>query len=116
MDDALGMQRRFPLGDHGLSIVLGALFLTSWLGQLITQAIEFGNEAASHGQEFGWSEFLPAFGQATFENWQSEFLQLFSFVVLATYFIHRDSPQSRDGDDDMRDQLDRIEALLNDDR
>lgn len=105
-------RRRPPLGEFGLSIVLGVLFLLSWLGQLVFQAVEVGNEAVAHGQEFAWSDFWPAFLQATFENWQSEFLQLFSFVVLATYFIHRDSPQSRDGNDEMKAQLDRIEALL----
>lgn len=100
------------LGDFGLSLVLGGLFLASWLGQFLVQLVEVGNEATAHGQEFTWSEFWPAFWQATFENWQSEFLQLLSFVVLATYFIHRGSPQSRDGDDEMKEQLDRIEELL----
>lgn len=104
-------QRR-PLGDFGLSLVLGALFLASWIGQFFVQMVEVGNEAVAHGQEFAWAEFWPAFWQATLENWQSEFLQLFSFVVLATYFVHRDSPQSRDGDDQMKAQLDRIEGLL----
>lgn len=106
------MAKKRPLGDYGLSIVLGALFLLSWLGQFVAQVMEVRLEAEAHGQEFGWAEFFPAFWQATFENWQSEFLQLFSFVVLATYFVHRGSPQSRDGDDEMKGQLDRIEALL----
>jgi hypothetical protein len=106
------MTRKRPLGDYGLSIILIGLFFLSWIGQFVTQAIEVSHEAQVHGQQFDWAEFWPAFWQATFENWQSEFLQLFSFVVLATYFVHRDSPQSRDGDDDMKEQLDRIEAHL----
>jgi hypothetical protein len=28
------------------------------------------------------------FGLSTFENWQSEFLQLFSFVVFSAILIH----------------------------
>ena len=35
-------------------------------------------------------------------NWQSEFLQLLAFVVLTTYFIHRGSHESRDGDDELK--------------
>jgi hypothetical protein len=106
------MAERRPLGDYGLSIALGALFVASWAGQFVVQVALVRNEAETHGQEFEWSEFWTHFGQATLENWQSEFLQLFSFVVLATYLIHRDSPQSRDGDDQVKKQLDRIETLL----
>lgn len=49
---------------------------------------------------------------ATLENWQSEFLQLFTFVVLATYLIHKESPQSRDGTDEMRKILKDIQKKL----
>ena len=35
------------------------------------------------------------------ENWQSEFLQLLSFVVLTTFLIHRHSHESRDSQDEM---------------
>lgn len=109
---AMETRRKWPLGNYGLSLMLGGLFLLSWLGQFVSQAVEMGNEAVAHGQQFAWADFWPAFWQSTFENWQSEFLQLLSFVVLATYLVHRDSPQSRDGDDAMKEQLDRIEALL----
>jgi len=34
------------------------------------------NEAEQHGQAFTWSDFFPQFFSSTFENWQSEFLQL----------------------------------------
>jgi hypothetical protein len=36
------------------------------------------------------------------ENWQSEFLQLLTFVVLTTFLIHRNSHESRDSDDEMQ--------------
>jgi SNF2 family DNA or RNA helicase len=47
-------------------------------------------------------EFINAFMSSTLENWQSEFLQLFSFVVLATYLIHKGSPQSKDSDEEVK--------------
>jgi len=34
------------------------------------------NEAEQHGQAFTWWDFFPQFFSSTFENWQSEFLQL----------------------------------------
>jgi hypothetical protein len=37
------------------------------------------------------------FGQWTLENWQSEFLQLFSFVVVSAVLIHHGSSESKDG-------------------
>ncbi|HKI27918.1 MAG TPA: DUF6766 family protein, partial [Actinomycetota bacterium] len=46
------------------------------------------------------------------ENWQSEFLQLFSFVVLAAAFIHRGSSESRDSDDRMEQMLKEIKAKI----
>lgn len=54
-----------------------------------------------HGNVAQDEDFLDTFLSATLENWQSEFLQLFSFVVLATYFIHKGSPQSRDSEDEV---------------
>ena len=34
------------------------------------------NQAEQHGQSFEWAQFFPQFFASTFENWQSEFLQL----------------------------------------
>jgi hypothetical protein len=98
--------------DYSLSIVLFILFLGSWIGQFFFQLVEAANEAKTHGEEFAWSDFWPRFGQATFENWQSEFLQLLTFVVLTAYLMHRGSPESRDSDDQMQASLARIEKRL----
>jgi hypothetical protein len=67
------------------------------------------------GQEpelLGPSGYVWRWGQATFENWQSEFLQLLAFVVLTSFLIHRGSHESKDGDDELRATLDRVEARL----
>ncbi|MDQ3946596.1 MAG: hypothetical protein M3357_15880 [Actinomycetota bacterium] len=103
---------RWPLGDYGLSIVLGFLFLASWIGQFFAELIKVGNEARAHGEAFSMSEFWPTFWQSTLENWQSEFLQLLTFVVLTAYLIHRGSAESKDSDEDMQAALERIEARL----
>jgi hypothetical protein len=51
-------------------------------------------------------------GQSTLENWQSEFLQLFSFVVFSAILIHSGSAESRDGTDRIEEAVKRIEARL----
>ena len=48
--------------------------------------------------------------QATFENWQSEFLQVFVFIVLTTFLVHRKSHESPDTDYETEAALRRIEA------
>ena len=101
--------------DYSLSIVLGLLFIGSWLVQTVMGWVEFVSEQAEHGQvaeAFGPDGYIWRWGQATFENWQSEFLQLFTFVVLTTFLIHRHSHESKDTDDEMQAQLNRIEEQL----
>ena len=88
--------------DYSLSITLALLFVASWVLQLIFQVV-IGGE--------GITQFLAS----TFEHWQSEFIQLFAFVVLATYFIHKGSPIDRkDGDERIGHKLDEVLARLND--
>ena len=41
--------------------------------------------------------FLPLWIGRTAENWQSEFLQLLTFVVATAYLIHKGSHESKDG-------------------
>jgi hypothetical protein len=104
--------RRHPLGDRGLGIVLLVLFLVSWIGQFFVQLVVVRNEASEHGQPFQWGDFLAQFWHSTLENWQSEFLQLLTFVVLTTYLIYRGSHESKDADLETDATLERIEAKL----
>lgn len=98
--------------DFGLSIALAILFLSSWGAQAITQWQEFTDEQATHQQEASPGDFAAAFATSTLENWQSEFLQLFSFVVLSAMLIHRGSAESKDSDDRIEESLARIEKTL----
>jgi hypothetical protein len=68
--------------------VLLALFLTSWAAHFVSMMVEVGNEARQHGQAFSMSEFLPQFWSATFENWQSEWLQLLVQAVVLLGMKH----------------------------
>lgn len=92
--------------NYNLSIVLAILFILSWFGQFIFQYFEVINEQANLGHSFKVTEFLASFFQSTFENWQSEFLQLLTMVVLTSFLIHKGSHESKDNDE-------RVEQLLN---
>jgi hypothetical protein len=103
--------------DYGLSIALIALFVVSWTLQTWMGWVEFVSEQAAHNQTaeaFGPDGYFWRWGQATFENWQSEFLQVFVFIVLTTFLVHRKSHESPDTDYDTEAALRRIEAKLQD--
>jgi hypothetical protein len=103
------------LRDRSLGIVLLVIFLVSWVLQGWTGWHEFEAQQTEHDQTatfWGQSGYIWSFLQATLENWQSEFLQLLTFVVLTSFLIWRGSPESREGQDEMMDTLKRIEARL----
>lgn len=101
---------------YNLSIVLAILFLSAWGTQFLVQLKKMHKEVESKGQAFDWGEFWPEFWTSTLENWQSEFLQLLTFVVLTGFLIHRGSPESRDGEDRVEKKIDQILKILKKDR
>ncbi len=101
--------------NYGLSITLVVLFVVSWALQTWMGWNEFVAEQREHGQTaqaFGEEGYFWRWGQATFENWQSEFLQVFVFIVLTTFLVHNKSHESPDTDYDTEAALRRIEARL----
>ena len=93
---------------YGFAIVTGLFFLVSWSGQFVTQLLVEQGEAEQHGQSFEWSQFFAQFFASTFENWQSEFLQLLWQVVGLAYFLYVGSPSSKENDDRMEAKLDAL--------
>ncbi len=101
--------------NYSLSITLAVLFIVSWLLQTWSGWMEFAAEQQQHEQAaavFGPDGYIWRWAEATMENWQSEFLQLFTFVVLTTFLVHRHSHESRDTDEEMQASLQRIEQQL----
>jgi hypothetical protein len=101
--------------DFGLSITLAVMFIGAWALQTWTGWAAFAADQAAHGEvatAFGDGGYVWDWAQSTFENWQSEFLQIFVFIVLTTFLVHRRSHESPDTDYDTEASLRRIEAKL----
>jgi hypothetical protein len=98
--------------NFGLSIALALLFFVSWIGQAVAEWGAYRHEQQDHNEPVQLSEYFVQFGQSTLENWQSEFLQLFSFVVLAAILIHRGSAESKDSEDRIEAKIDDITKRL----
>jgi hypothetical protein len=109
---------RRVLRDNALSITMFALFLIFLAAQSVAGWKTNNNENEQHHQPpESYTEYLAsgAFVEATFENWESEFLQMGAYVLLTAFLIQKGSPESKnpDGDDsdqDPREQRDDPEA------
>jgi hypothetical protein len=85
--------------NNGLSIVLFALFALSFGGQYFTGFHEHNQDQIDHGQpQVGYVEYLGEghFIEATFENWESEFLQMAAYVVLTIFLYQKGSSESKE--------------------
>jgi hypothetical protein len=89
---------RTTLYSNSLIIAMTLVFLGSWFGQSVTGWTEFNHEQHDHGEAgLSWLGYIGSsnFWEATFQNWQSEFLAVGSFAVLAVYLRQRGSPESK---------------------
>ena len=89
--------------SHSLSVAAILLFLLSFVGQVLTGRADYNQDQEDHGeapvslaQYFGTGHF----GEATLENWESEFLQMAVFIFLTAFLVQRGSAESRKPDDD----------------
>lgn len=98
--------------EFGLGLALTTLFFATWVAHGIAQWQTYTDEQREHGESVTAGDFFAEFDQSTLENWQSEFLQLFAFVVLAAMYIHKGSAESKDGTDKIEASLRRIEQHL----
>lgn len=98
--------------EFGLGLSLMMLFFVTWFAHGVAEWQTYTDQQREHGQSAEVGDFVSEFGQSTLENWQSEFLQLFAFVVLAALFIHKGSAESKDSDEKVEASLRRIEEKL----
>jgi hypothetical protein len=89
---------RTTIYSNSLIIVMSLVFLASWFAQSVTGWSEFNGQQQEHGATaVSWLSYIGSsdFWEATFQNWQSEFLAVGSFAVLAIYLRQRGSPESK---------------------
>jgi Domain of unknown function (DUF6766) len=101
--------------DYALGIVASLLFLATLLGGAIAGWFEYADWAHSHGiaeTMLGDNGYAWVLGEQAFQNWQSEWLAVAILIVVAVRLIHRGSPQSRDGRDQMARAIDDVERRL----
>jgi hypothetical protein len=85
--------------NNGLSVVFFVLFIITIVGQAITGLKEHNHEMIEEGgQPIPMSQYITSghFLQATFENWESEFLQMALFVVFTIFLYQKGSSESKD--------------------
>lgn len=89
---------RRVLRENGLSIVLVSLFLLFWVGQSVVGNYQYNSEQVEHGQPgLAYPSYLRSshFWEATTENWESEFLQIFCYVLLTAFLYQKGSAESK---------------------
>jgi hypothetical protein len=89
---------RTTLFSNSLGLVMGLIFVLSWLGQSITGVAAYNEEQLRNLQDpMSWSQYLREadFWNRTLQNWQSELLAVASMTILAIYLRQRGSSQSK---------------------
>ena len=100
------------LKNHGLSIAFGVLFVAALLGQSLAGLQVYNEEQLAHGlATVGWGEFVTSsdFVVDVAENWQSEYLQFFVFILATIWLVERGSPESKQpGDEGVGDDEEQL--------
>ncbi len=88
--------------NNGLSLLIGALFLFSYLGgQLLTGWHVHNEERTERGEPaLSLTAYVATahFFETTSENWESEFLQMFVYVYITAFLFQKGSAESNDPD------------------
>ncbi|MFC0679993.1 DUF6766 family protein [Lysobacter korlensis] len=91
------------VGDHAPSLFFGVIFLVSLFGQSLTGLAMYNEEQAEHGSSpVTYPEFITSsqFIVDVAENWQSEYLQFFLFILVTIWLVQKGSTESKQPGDD----------------
>jgi hypothetical protein len=88
-------------------VTLG-FFLISFVGHWLFAWFAYVDEQRAHAQPLQVSEYVVQTTRDTFENWQSEFLQLIWQVGGLALLLYVGSPQSREGSERVEAKIDAI--------
>lgn len=89
------------LRNNSLTIVFLLMFLVSLFLQSIAGFKQYNQKQKDNGAaKISYAQYFSTghFIEATFENWESEFLQMAMFVTLSMFLYQKGSSQSKDPD------------------
>lgn len=84
--------------ERSLFLVCMAIFVLCLAGMAITGLLVYNEERLEHrAAVVPFAEYLTSghFFEATFENWESEFLQMGAYVVLTIFLFQKGSSESK---------------------
>jgi hypothetical protein len=89
---------RTKLYQHSLLLVMGGIWVGTWVAQSVTGRVAYNADQLTHHEAavtlisyLGTSDFW----NRTLQNWQSEFLAVGSMAILSVYLRARGSPESK---------------------
>jgi len=85
--------------EQSLGLAFGLLFAFSFAVHAAAGAGRYNHEQLAHGSATvtTWGYVCTAqFWFESFQNWQSEFLAIFSMIVLSIFLRQKDSPESKE--------------------
>jgi hypothetical protein len=84
--------------DHGLLLANAGLFVLFLAGMALAGVRAYNGDQQTHGEAavslWGYLQ-TGDFVEATFENWESEFLQMGAYVVLTIFLFQKGSSESK---------------------
>ncbi|MEU5860407.1 DUF6766 family protein [Nonomuraea sp. NPDC047529] len=89
---------RLWLFSNSLGLVMGVIFVLSWLAQSVAgQAAYNAGRLGDLRDPVSWGQYVTSaeFWNRSLQNWQSELLAVLSMVVLSVYLRQRGSPESK---------------------
>ncbi|WP_119300146.1 DUF6766 family protein [Dongia deserti] len=98
---------------HGYAWITLGFMAFSMIGHWLLGWFSYVSEQEQHQVPIMVSDYLILMGRDTFENWQSEFLQLLWQVGGLAMFLYVGSPQSKESDDRKEAKIDAILRQLN---
>jgi hypothetical protein len=84
--------------SHGLSLFFAVIFVLALVGQSLAGVAAFNEEQQSHGlAPVSYLDFVTSsvFVVDVAENWQSEFLQFFVFILATIWLVQTGSAESK---------------------
>jgi hypothetical protein len=89
---------RLTIYSNSFFIVMGLVFLATWIAQSFASWTVFNDEQQAHDEPgVSWLTYVGSadFWERSLQNWQSEFLAVGTMVVFTIYLRQRGSPESK---------------------